>query len=122
MQRLAKRQHMRRAGFSLTEVVVAITLLALGALGAASTTAFTARLMSSAVAIDLATRAVARMIDSLRVVPCPALSSGSSAALPGLIVWRITRSPSVTQLDVTLTPRSSRLAAPVIAQTVVACE
>jgi prepilin-type N-terminal cleavage/methylation domain-containing protein len=111
-----------RRAFSLTEVVVAITLLAIGALGVASTTAFTARLTSTAVASDLATRAVADLVDSLRSTPCASLSGGSRASAIGVVTWRITRWPSVARLDVVLAPSSPRVTSSRTAETLVACE
>ncbi len=114
--------HAPRAGFSLTEVVVATTLLAVGALGVASTTAFTARLTSTAVASDLATRAVSDVVDSLRSTPCPSLTGGGRTSPVGALTWRVTRWPSVARLDVVLVPSSRRVSAPRVAETLVACE
>jgi prepilin-type N-terminal cleavage/methylation domain-containing protein len=112
----------RRAGFSLTEVVVATTLLGIGALGVASTTAFTARLTSSAVASDLATRAVSDVVDSLRGTACASLASGGRTSPVGVLSWRVTRWPSVARLDVVLMPSSRRVGAARIAETLVPCE
>jgi type II secretory pathway pseudopilin PulG len=55
----------RQAGFGLVELIMAMTLLAVGVLGLAAAAALAARSLNGAAATGRATRAAAAVIDSL---------------------------------------------------------
>ncbi len=112
----------RRAGFSLVEVVVAIVLLAIAALGVASSATFVARLAATARALALATRSTAQVVDSLRSRPCASLGAGSSGTPAGTVRWSIATAPGTRRLRADLTPNSSRVAAPVVEEVIVPCD
>jgi prepilin-type N-terminal cleavage/methylation domain-containing protein len=61
-----------RRGFSLVELVVALTILSLGILVLATAAAFAQRSFAGAEAIDRAARAAALVLDSLTREPAPA--------------------------------------------------
>lgn len=110
-----------RAGFTLVEVVVATLLLAIAALGVASTTTFVARLAASARALADASRALASTVDSLRSIPCTSLGAGTAGTRVGTVQWTATATATgdTRQLRATLAPSSPRLNAPPIVEEVV---
>lgn len=112
----------RRAGFSLVEVVVAVVLLAIAALGVASSATFVARLAATARALALATRSTAQVVDSLRARPCASLGAGTTGTPAGTVRWSIATAPGTRRLRADLTPGSSRVAAPVVEEVIVPCD
>lgn len=60
-----------RKGFSLVELIVAMTILSLGVLVLAAAGTYAQRTFSDAAAIDRAARAAALVLDSLMRVPAP---------------------------------------------------
>lgn len=112
----------RRRGFSLVEVVVATALLAIAALGVASSATFVARLAATARALALATRATAHVVDSLRSVPCAALGAGTSSTPAGTVRWSIATAAGTRRLRADLTPNSPRVTAPVVEEVIVPCD
>ena len=69
-----------RRGFSLVELIVALTVLAIGLLGVASVSTLVARRIAIAESHVLSTTAAGSLIDSLAGIPCPSVASGSDAA------------------------------------------
>lgn len=110
-----------RAGFTLVEVVVATLLLAIAALGVASTTTFVARLAASARALADASRALASTVDSLRSIPCTSLGAGTAGTRVGTVQWTATATGDTRQLRATLAPNSPRLNAPIVEEVVLPC-
>ncbi len=104
------------------EVVVAVVLLAIAALGVASTSTFIARLAASARAVALASRVTARVVDSLRAVPCASLGAGSTSTAAGTVRWSITNATGTRDLHALLTPSSPRVRLPVLEEALLPCE
>jgi hypothetical protein len=75
----------RQAGFGMVELVVAMTLLAVGVLGLAAAAALASRSLNSSAASDRATRAVAAVLDSLVHVGVP--SAGERTADGVTVRW-----------------------------------
>ena len=111
-----------RLGFSLAEVIVALLLLAVGALGVASSASFSAHLSASGRLLVAATRDVGRITDSLRTVSCASLVSGSAARPGGTIAWSVVPGARAASVGVTLTPTTARLVRTLSTDTVVPCE
>jgi len=110
-----------RSGFTLVEALVALLLLALGALGVASTSAWAARLASEARAVERQALAVQDAADSLRGVACLALVSGSVATPAGVTSWIATSYGVAAQLAVTA-PAPLRRSLALNAELLVPCE
>ena len=110
-----------RSGFTLVEALVALLLLALGALGVASTSAWAARLASDARAVERQALAVQDAADSLRGVACLALVSGSVATPAGVTSWSATPYTVAAQLAVTA-PAPLRRSLALSAELLVPCE
>jgi prepilin-type N-terminal cleavage/methylation domain-containing protein len=111
-----------RRGFSLVEVVVAVVLLSVAALGVASSATFVARLAATARALALATRSTAQVVDSLRAVPCATLGAGAASTAAGTVRWSVAAPLGVRQLRAVLTPTSPRVARPVVEEALVPCD
>ena len=75
------RLHARRRphGFTLVETLVALTVLVVGLLGAASVSTLVARRMLDAEALARSTAAAGSLIDSLASLPCASVASGDDA-------------------------------------------
>jgi prepilin-type N-terminal cleavage/methylation domain-containing protein len=78
----------QRPGFSLVELIVALTVLAVGLLALAGTSALAQRSFASAQATERAVRAAATVIDSLLREPDPA--PGSRALYGAVVHWTVT--------------------------------
>jgi Tfp pilus assembly protein PilV len=79
VRRTARRSLPAARGFTLADIVVALTLLAWGALAAAAATAAAVRAVGSAESHAAATIAARNRVEHLASVPCSGLRSGSSA-------------------------------------------
>jgi prepilin-type N-terminal cleavage/methylation domain-containing protein len=77
----------QRPGFSLVEVIVALTVLSVGLLALAGTSALAQRAFAGADATERAARAAAAIIDSLMLEPEPA--SGSRALYGTTVHWTV---------------------------------
>ena len=111
-----------RGGFSLVEVLVAILLLAIAALGVASSATFVARLAATTRALALATRETARVVDSLRALPCTSLNAGSAATSAGTVRWSVAAPIGTRRIRANLNPSSSRVTQVVVEEVIVPCE
>jgi type IV pilus assembly protein PilV len=118
----APNRRSRRTGFTLVEVVVAVLLLSLAALGVASTATFTASLAASTRAHALATRATALVVDSLRSVPCAALASGGANTAAGTVRWTTTTYPGTRAVRAVLTPASPRVRLAIVEEVLLSCD
>jgi Tfp pilus assembly protein PilV len=85
-----------RPGFSLVELVVAMTLLSVGVLGLAAAAALALRSMNSAAAMDRGTRAATTLLDSLAHVATP--SAGERTEDGVRIRWSIEQDSVLTHL------------------------
>lgn len=112
----------RRSGYTLVEVVVALVLLAIAALGVASTATFVARLAATARALALATRASANIVDSLRSAPCTTLGAGAANTPAGTVNWSTSTAGSTRHVRAVLTPLSARVHGPVVEEVILPCD
>lgn len=101
---------------------MALVLLAIAALGVASTSTFVARLAASARALALATRATAQVVDSLRSMPCATLAGGSSATAAGVVRWSVAAPGGTRRIHAILTPSGGRVRTPIVEEAIVPCE
>lgn len=85
----------RPRGFSLVELVVALTVFAVGVLGLAGAAAFAQRSFTAADAVERATRAAATVLDSL--LREPRIEDGERAASGTVTRWTVT-ADSVTRV------------------------
>ena len=95
-----------RAGMSLVELVVALTVLAIGVLGLVGAAAVAHRAFTSADGLERATRAASVVIDSLMREPEP---SAGERIVDGLTVaWAAhpmdPSRPALVRIDVDVTP------------------
>jgi len=89
-----------RHGFSLPELVVAMTVLGVGVLGAAATAALAARLLREAAARETAVAAAALVMDSL--LEASSLEPGERDVDRARIRWRIHGSGEAARIDMTV--------------------
>jgi hypothetical protein len=90
----------RRTGFGLVELIVAMTLLAVGVLGLAAAAALAARSLNGAAATGRATRAAAAVFDSLLHVGVPSAGERSD---DGVIVrWDADRDSTLIYIRATV--------------------
>lgn len=109
-------------GFTLVEVVVATLLLALAALGVASASSAAAHLAATSRALEQATRATARIVDSLRSAPCRALAPGIHTSPVGTVHWRVVPSPGALAITAWLVPASPRVRSTIAEEVLLPCE
>lgn len=79
----------RRAGFTLVELLVAITLLSVGALALASLSAVVMRNLNGAAQQTIAATIAQSRFERLRSSPCMALSSGDTTRRGMREVWKV---------------------------------
>jgi prepilin-type N-terminal cleavage/methylation domain-containing protein len=87
-----------RAGFSLVELVVALTLLSVGLIALAGSAAVAQRAFAGAAAMELSLRAAAEVVDSLFHVPAP--SAGSRTIGHVDVTWIVTSGGGVHRVFV----------------------
>ncbi len=109
-------------GFTLVEVVVATLLLAIAALGVASTSTAAAHLAATSRAVERAVRATARAVDSLRSTPCRAIVAGSRGTSAGIVHWSVSPHPGVLSLSAWLVPSSPRVRGNITEELLLPCD
>ena len=82
-----------RRGFSLVELLVALVLLASGALVVAGTSTLVARAVGEGARRTTAARLARSTLDSLAALPCAALVAGSDTARGVLVAWTVDTVP-----------------------------
>jgi len=97
-----------RAGLTLVEVLVAILVLTTGALASVGTQLAIARLSASALARARDATAASAIIDSLRTIPCPSLTSGMAIAHGARVTWSVTALGDLRGLRVAVAPSPGR--------------
>jgi prepilin-type N-terminal cleavage/methylation domain-containing protein len=96
----------RRGGFSLVELVVALTLLAVALVALAGTAATAGRAFADAASTEMAARAAAAVIDSLMHEPDPRPGARPFGAIN--VEWAVRVDGAVQHFDVNVsTPRDS---------------
>jgi prepilin-type N-terminal cleavage/methylation domain-containing protein len=92
----------KRSGFALIEVIVALTLLSVGLLGVAGSAVLATRLLHEGDASEQALSAALPVLDSLSLLRAPA--AGSQQAGNVRLVWGVsTDSVGISTIDLTLT-------------------
>lgn len=104
MRMTLRSAHAVSRGFSLIEVLVALVLLAVGALGVASVSSSAARLAVRGGMIERWTMQLTAVLDSLRAAPCATLAAGSVVSPAVSISWSATVTPRIAQLAVVAAP------------------
>lgn len=90
----------RACGFTLAELVVAVTIFAVGVLGAAGLLAIAARTLARAEAVAAAGALAREIADSLALGP---IAGDGERRLPGGTArWSVTRGPRLTAVTVTV--------------------
>ena len=90
-----------RAGFSLVEVLVALTVTGIGLVALAGTTAVLLAHGTSAAAALSATARLTAVVDSLRVAPCLSLGTGRNTANGVTITWAVSGTGPVRRVVAT---------------------
>jgi prepilin-type N-terminal cleavage/methylation domain-containing protein len=93
---------MTRSGFTLPEVLVATLVLAIGILGLASSGTFIAIQASDARAITEGSLVAGRVLDSLRSIPCPAVTAGQATNRLVTVRWTAVAAPRSVHVHTTL--------------------
>lgn len=101
---------------------MAVFLLAIAAIGVASTATFVARLAATARALALGTRANANIVDSLRGTPCASLGAGSASTVAGSVQWTTSSTGATRHVRAVLTPLSARVRTPLVEEVIVPCD
>src|SRR5262245_56332935 len=92
----------KRSGFGLIEVIVALTLLSVGLLGVAGSAVLAGRLIREADADEQAMSEAMPVLDSLTLQRTP--SSGSRQAGRARLVWTVsTDSAGISTINLTMT-------------------
>ena len=97
-----------RAGFTITEVVVAMTLLAVAALGVAATALVAVQSFSQAELQERAIREAEHVLDSLLVQPVN--SAGTRQIGPARISWPASDTSATVTVRIALKGRTITLA------------
>lgn len=112
-----------RRAFTVVEAVVAILLLSVGAIALASTSAWSARLTADGRALQQQTQALQYVADSLRTLPCAAMTSASAATPYGPATWSVTRTILVANIALIAPPTPfSRRTTPFAVALTIPCE
>lgn len=102
-ERSSPKARARRCGFSLAELIVAITVLVIAVLSLAAVSARLLALGHSAMGRNVAATVTASLMDSLRAVPCHHIASGSSAGPGTRTTWTVSVGTSSRTVRVTTT-------------------
>lgn len=78
-----------RRGFTLVELMVAMSILAVGVLGLAATAATVAKLVGGAKQQTLAAAAAQSRLERLRAVPCAARAGGTDTSRGVIVAWTV---------------------------------
>ena len=112
----------RRSAFTLVELVVAVALLGIGAVGLAAASAFLAHASSEASASSIAASAATRRLELLRSVPCAAIAAGSARARGVTEQWSAAAlSPGIVDVSDSVSYDTNRGARSQLVRSYVAC-
>lgn len=111
-----------KSAFTLPEVLVAILVLAVGILGLASSGTFIAIQSGEARAIGEASTLAGRALDSLRSIPCGAVTSGQLALKQAMVRWTATPGNRSVAVDAVLELQGRRGARQWPIRTLLPCE
>jgi prepilin-type N-terminal cleavage/methylation domain-containing protein len=107
-----------RTGLTLVEVLVALLILATGALATVGTQVAIARLRAGALARERTAANAASIIDSLRALPCAQLAPGTHATAGARFSWTPTTLGDLSALRLDVAPTQG---APWHAETLLPC-
>jgi prepilin-type N-terminal cleavage/methylation domain-containing protein len=98
-------EHSRRAarGFSLVEVLVAVTVTCVGLVALAGSTTVLMRHGAGAAASIAASARLGTVLDSLRLVPCAALAPGRSSSNGIAVDWTVSASGAARRIGASVT-------------------
>ena len=96
-----------RAGFTITEVIVALNLLAVAALGVAATALVAAQSFARAEVQERALREAEHVLDSLLMVPIS--SPGTRRVGPAHIIWPAADTSGSVSVHITFDGRTTTL-------------
>ncbi len=108
----------RRNGLTLVEVLVALLILATGALATVGTQVAIARLSASSLARERTAATASSIIDSLRALPCAHLAPGTRATAGARFSWHPATLGDLSTLRLDVTPTQG---APWHAETLLPC-
>ena len=113
----------RRAGFTIAECLVAVTLLAVGMLGLAGTALAVERLDDAAARRAAAAALAWSRTERLRGTACAARSGGASLIAGLAETWMVTAAPGITRVQdsIALPPENGRPVPPLSVVTAVPC-
>lgn len=116
MRVILPRMRLRRA-VTLVEVLVALIVFSIGALGSAAALCVSARAASRAAARRESLAALEATADSLRAQPCAAMVNGERTADQVSVRWSVAPSDSVVGIVISATLRG----VPAVLRTEVSC-
>ena len=90
-----------RSGVSVVEVLVALVILSIAALGSAATIGYSARAQQRAASLRRSLEALRIRAAEIEVSPCASLASGNAVADSVVVTWQI--EAAETSVGVTLT-------------------
>lgn len=96
---------MRRGGFTLVEVIVAIVILSLGAMAWVGTSRVAAASMRAAALELRAAQLLQEQVERLRTVPVDSVRSGSATRAAGEALWTVADSGSYLRVELVVRAR-----------------
>lgn len=96
---------MRRGGFTLVEVLVAIVILSLGAMAWVGTSRVAAASMRAAALELRAAQLIQEEVERLRTLPLDSVRSGSAARPAGDALWTVADSGSYLRVELVVRAR-----------------
>ena len=91
------------SGFTIIEVLIAITMLSIGLLGMLGATGATIRVLGENDRMVTATYLATQRLERLEALGCDAATSGSETQLGINVVWRVAGATTDRTRDITLT-------------------
>ena len=109
----------QRRGFTLIEMVFAVFVFSVGALGLAATSAIVLRSLGESSARERASRIAASRLETIRSSPCTAAQGGSEVRGGMTSVWSVSRAAAGLSAIVTVSYTSGgRLRQEIVSSTV----
>ncbi len=90
MTNFSARKRIRRGGFTLVELIVAVVVLAIGVVALGSTASTVSRMLTGGAAQTLAAQVAQSRFEMLRSVPCAQVTSGTADTRGVTERWHVT--------------------------------